>query len=214
MLILYLSFPFILEGNQNVYSVQLKGGNMTRLSKWIQKVSTGWVAIVGLLVFLIFTATVLPAQSEKAAESANGADSPDGSFFYTSAELYESAKIFGESGRTAYIRSRWTFDVVWPLVYTIFLVTCIGWVFKNAFSKESKLQLANLIPVVGMAFDFLENISTTIVMARFPVNAPIAVHLAPIFTPIKWVFVNGSFVVLLIGLVFLIRKRIQQKKNE
>lgn len=184
---------------------------MLQLSKWLRKISTGYIALIALVVFIAFTATVLPAQSVKAAETANGADSPDGSFFYSADDLYQSAETFGEAGREAYIRARWSFDVVWPFIYTIFLTTNISWVFHHAFPKESKLQLANLVPVIGMGFDFLENTATTIVMAQFPVTSPVAVHLAPIFTPIKWVFVNGSFVVLLIGIVFLIRKCVKKE---
>ena len=186
---------------------------MARFSKWLQEISTGWRAIIGLFVFVAFTATVLPAQAEKAAFAANGADSPDSSFFYTTADLYGSAETFGEEGRSAYIRARWSFDVVWPLVYTFFLVTNISWVFKNTFPEDSKLQLANLVPVLGMVFDFFENSATSIVMARFPEISPVAGLLAPIFTPIKWIFVNGSFVVLLIGVAFLIQNRIQKKKS-
>jgi hypothetical protein len=169
---------------------------MVQLSKWLRKLSTGYIALFTLVIFAVFTATVLPAQSSKAAETANGADSPDSSFFYSAADLYQSAETFGEAGRQAYIRARWSFDVLWPFVYTIFLTTNIGWVFHHAFPKESKLQLANLIPVIGMGFDFLENTATTIVMEQFPLTSPIAVNLAPFFTPIKWFFVNGSFVVL------------------
>ncbi|MEE4194880.1 MAG: hypothetical protein V2J07_06755 [Anaerolineae bacterium] len=186
---------------------------MARLSTWLQKKSTGWVAVIAVIIFLVFTATVLPMQAEQAAATANGADSPDSSFFYSTTDLYDSAETFGEEGRSAYIQARWSFDVVWPLVYTFFLVTTISWFFKNAFPTDSKLQLANLVPVLGMVFDFLENSATTIVMARFPEMSPVAGFLAPIFTPIKWLFVNGSFVVLLIGAAFLIRNRIQKRKG-
>ena len=186
---------------------------MKRYSMWLSKVSTGWVTIVGLVIFMAFTATVLPAQSEKAQAASNGAESPDTSFFYTPADIYESAEAFGESGRQAYIRARWTFDVVWPIVYTVFLVTSIGWVFSKAFPAESKLQFANLVPVLGMFFDYLENTAATIVMTRFPASSPAAAFLATVFTPVKWVFVNGSFVVLLVGIAVLIWKRITKKKH-
>jgi len=185
---------------------------MTKLSNWLHKISSGRVALIALIIFVAFTATVLPAQAQKAAQTANGADSPDGSFFYTANDLYESAETFGEVGRKAYIRARWSFDVLWPLVYTLFLATSISWVFSKAFSKQSKLLLANLVPVLGMAFDFLENSAATVVMSRYPEAAPIAANLAPIFTPIKWLFVYSSFVVLLVGFIFLLV--IQRKKKK
>jgi len=48
-----------------------------------------------------------------------------------------------------------------------------------------------------MALDYLENIAASIVMARYPAPSPVAVHLAPIFTLLKWVCAGGSSVLLL-----------------
>jgi hypothetical protein len=49
----------------------------------------------------------------------------------------------------------------------------------------------------GAAFDYLENLSTSLVMIRYPDRTPIIDILAPVFTLVKWVFVAGSFVLLL-----------------
>jgi hypothetical protein len=51
--------------------------------------------------------------------------------------------------------------------------------------------------VFGALFDYLENISTSIVMANYPQQTFLFDTLAPIFTLVKWFFVNGSFVILL-----------------
>ena len=57
-----------------------------------------------------------------------------------------------------------------------------------------------MFPVIGMALDYLENISASIVMLRYPARTPIIDILAVVFTPLKWAFVSGSFIVLLIGI--------------
>ena len=111
------------------------------------------------------------------------------------------AEAYGEQGRKAYIRARFTFDAVWPLVYTLFLVTAISWVFGKAFAPGSLWQRVNLVPLLGMLFDFLENVSTSLVMARFPDQTPVLAGLAPVFTLVKWVLLGGSFVLLLVGIV-------------
>jgi len=71
--------------------------------------------------------------------------------------------------------------------------------------------MANLVPILGMIFDYLENSSTSLVMLRYPARTPLVDFLAPLFTAIKWVFVGGSFVLLLIGmaawLISLVTKR-------
>jgi hypothetical protein len=55
--------------------------------------------------------------------------------------------------------------------------------------------------VLGALFDYLENISTSLVMIRFPSQTPVVDGLAAVFTMVKWIFVNGSFVLLLVGAV-------------
>ena len=182
-------------------------------SNWLQRLSTGWTTLLTLVVFLVFSATVLPRQATKAEESAGGGDSPDMSLTYTSDDLYRMAEAYGDSGRKAYIRARFTFDLIFPLVYTAFLVTSISWTFGKAFKPQSRWQLANLAPVLGMVFDFLENGSTSLVMARYPAQTSVAGWLAPIFTFVKWFFVGGSFVLLFIGAFLVILGWVRPKLN-
>jgi hypothetical protein len=126
--------------------------------------------------------------------------SPDLSFFYSPADLYRMAEAYGPPGRRAYIRQRFTFDVAWPIVYTLFLTTAISWLFRRTFPTESRWQLANVAPVAGALLDYLENLSTSLVMARYPARTPVVDVLAPAFTFAKWVFVGGSFVLLVVGI--------------
>ena len=99
---------------------------MGQVSRWICRVSTGRVALAGLVVFVLFTALVLPQQARLADGSSGGAGSPDLSLWYSADDLYAMAESYGEAGRDAYVRARFTFDLVWPVVYTLFLATSIG----------------------------------------------------------------------------------------
>lgn len=173
---------------------------MKRLSEWLYKVSRGWVALAGLVIFLLFTALVLPAQTAGADSNNAEVGSPDLSFYYSPHELYKMAEAYGEQGRADYIWARFTFDLIWPLVYTLFLGTAISWTFSLAFSERSVWRWGNLAPILGMIFDYAENISTSLVMYRYPETSGFLVMLAPIFTSIKWIFVGGSFILLLIGI--------------
>lgn len=177
---------------------------INRFSDWLRAVSTGWVTLVALAVFVSFSALVLPGQSTAAEGVAGDAGSPDTSFFYAPDDLYRMAEAYGEEGRRAYVRARFTFDLVWPVVYTLFLVTSIGWVFARAFPAESRWQRANLLPVLGAAFDYLENISTSVVMLRYPDPTAVLDLLAPVFTGLKWLSLAVSFALLAIGLALAI----------
>jgi len=177
---------------------------MNQISNWLRRVSTGRVALLGLTVFILFTALVLPGQAAQADEDTGGKATPDLSFVYSTSDLYEMAQSYGADGRSSYVKARFTFDLVWPLVYTLFLVTSISWPFVKVFPAESVWQRANLVPLLAMALDYLENVSTSIVMARYPARTDVVDTLATIFTPLKWVFVSVSFILLLIGIVFVV----------
>ncbi len=177
-----------------------------RLSAWLIRVSRGWVALAGLLIFLVFTPLVLPDQAARFEAVAGPGPSPDQSFFYTPTDLYRMAEAFGPAGHAAYVHARWTFDVVWPLVYTICLVTAISWLAGKAFRRGSRGRLLNLIPVAGMLLDFAENICASLVIPRYPARTPGADFLATVFTPLKWIFVAGSFVVLLVAAIAAVRQ--------
>ena len=169
------------------------------VSGWLGRVSKGWVALLFLVIFLLFTAVVLPDQASKAEASSGGAESPDTSFFYTAGDLYRMAEAYGEQGRQAYIHARFTFDLLWPLVYTAFLCTSLSWLNRRAFPADSPWQRMNLVPLAAMLLDLLENISTSLVMAQYPAPVPLAAALAPFFTLAKWILVMGSFVLLIIS---------------
>ena len=168
-----------------------------RLSERLVSVSKGWVTLVALAIFLLFTATVLPGQSARSEARMGGGRQPDSSFFYSAGDLYGMAEAFGPAGRQAYIQARFTFDLVWPLVYAFFLVTSVSWLAGKAFRPGSPWRRLNLVPVLGIIFDYLENIAASLVMARYPAHTPVVDILAPVFTSVKWVFVGGSFLVLL-----------------
>ena len=175
-----------------------------RISEWLRRISTGWVALAAVLIFMLFTALVLPQQALKAERETGSVESPDTSFFYAPGDLYRIAESYGEQGRTAYVRARFTFDLVWPLVYTLFLVTAISWVYGKAFAKQSRWQQANLAPLLGVLFDYLENLSTSLVMLRYPQQTPVVDLLAPLFTALKWGFLGASFLLLFAGILVAI----------
>jgi len=181
-------------------------------SAWLRQVSTVWVALAALVFFLGFTALVLPGQASMAEANSGAAGSPDMSFFYSAEDLYRFAEMYGEQGRAAYVRARFTFDVVWPLVYTFFLVTAVSWVFGKAFAADNPWQMANLAPVMGMLFDFLENISTSLVMLRYPQQTVVLDTLASVFTMLKWTLIAASFVLLLAGGIVAVWRRLLPPK--
>lgn len=118
--------------------------------------------------------------------------------------MFAMAKWYGAAGRAAYIHARWTFDLAFPLVYTFFLVTALSWFFTRVFQDGSKWRCLNLVPLAAMLLDLLENSMTTLVMAAFPERVRIAEIGASVFTPLKWLAVGGSFLLLVVCLLWLL----------
>lgn len=186
---------------------------LLNLSDRLHRFSTGWMAAASLLIFLLFTVLVLPGLASRSEVATGSLGSPDTSFYYSADELYQMAESYGKEGRAEYVRARFTFDLVWPLVYGFFLSVGISWISRKAYSEGSALQSANMVPVLGVLLDYLENISTSLVMARYPNSTPVLDRLATLFTMLKWVFVVGSFALLIGGLMIGILRWVRVRER-
>lgn len=181
-----------------------------KLSEWLHRISRGWVVLAALAVFVVFTVLFLPGQGTQTDQYGNAVGIPDLSLAYSPSELYAIAGDYGPEGRAAYIRVRFTFDVVWPVVYTLFLVTALSWSARRAFAAGSRWQRVNLVPLLAALFDYLENVGTSLVMARYPARTPVAAALAMLATPLKWLFVLASVVLLLVCVYVAVRRKFKR----
>lgn len=181
---------------------------LRRLSRTLVEFSNTRITLAALVIFLIFSAVVLPGQSAAAAAYSGSSGSPDLSLFYSSNDLYHMAEQYGPVGRGAYMHARFSFDLVFPIIYTLFLATAISWILSIITPETSPWLMLNLAPIMGMLFDFFENTAASIVISRYPALSPIPANLAPVFTFLKWVFVGGSFIILFIsGLASLFARK-------
>lgn len=155
-----------------------------------------WIhALVTFLVFLLFMVFVLPNESAKSADLGLE-NSPDTSLFYTATQLYDTAEQYGVEGRAFYVRQRFTFDLVWPLVYGSFLFASTAYFGQGISGKRRRILV--FLPVIAVAFDYLENIMTATVMNRFPLETFLFANLAGFATSLKWIALSISFLVVLI----------------
>jgi hypothetical protein len=182
------------------------------VSSYVSLISRPRVAIFTFFIFIITIALILPSQSANLREEIGDNPTPDLSTFYTVEELYNWAELYGESGRISYIRTRFTFDIIWPIIYTGFLVSSIGSVTHGRYSESTAKKLV-LIPVLGLLFDYLENISTSIIMWRYPIRTPIIDYAATLFTPLKWMFLGSSFLILLICMLNIFYQFLKQNTS-
>lgn len=170
---------------------------MKALSAWLRARSSGPAVALTAAIFVLFAVLVLPAESERATRFAGEAGSPDLSILYSSEDLYRMAEAYGEEGRREYVRARFTFDLAWPLVYGAALISALSRLTRVAWPHSEIAGRANLVPLAGMAADYLENINAAVVMASYPARMDIAAALAPAFTLVKWSLLGVSFALVL-----------------
>lgn len=180
-------------------------GMTLKFSEYLYKISRGWVLLAALLIFLFFMAWVLPEQAASAADMTGDTASPDLSLYYNPSQLHQMAAGYGEMGRKAYIKARFTFDLVYPLVYAVFLALAISCLLAYLLPAGNAWRRLNLLPVCAALFDFLENIAASLVMVSYPEPLFGVAGLAGIFTLVKWLLITASFLVLAgaaLGLAF------------
>lgn len=168
---------------------------------------SNWKTIMlSTILFFGFLLFVLPEMSERSKLVTGTGLSPDTLFFYTPQKLYEIAEVYGEEGRSYYIKTRFSFDIVWPIAYFFFLITT-----SSAVLRSFKWKHLNLAPFFGMLFDYFENISASIVMLRYPQPTVFVANIAPFFTSLKWLFIYFSFAVLAIGSVVILWRKLSNR---
>jgi hypothetical protein len=179
-----------------------------RVAERFVALASGRRALVSIIVFVVFSATVLPWQAGIARGYTEGAGSPDSSLFYTREQLYAFAEAYGADGRSSYVLARLTFDVVWPLVYGAMLVLVIGWLLTKCTDFGDLPRLVILLPVLAVLADYAENTCTAIVMARWPETTDVLASLAGVFTAVKWTTLSLAFLVVpVLGVAALVRRR-------
>lgn len=177
-------------------------GMLCEVSRALYRRVRIWMLIVSTLVFAIFLMGVLPNEAARSSAVIGELPSPDTSLVYSAADLYGMAEAYGPEGRAYYVRSRYTFDVVWPLAYAAFLVTALTVVYRR-LELPSIAYLVNLLPLMAADFDFLENLCAGVFMYRYPRATPFLAAVAPVATLSKWLLIGLSFAALVAGIAML-----------
>jgi hypothetical protein len=168
----------------------------------------GWLVLITLMVFIVFTATVLPYEAARGLE-AGLSESIDTSFLYSPNDLYRIIDLYTRQVRLAYIYQRFSFDLVWPLIYGLFIITTTTYLLQ----KLNNNNLFKLIyfPIFAVLFDFLENICVSLLMFIYPTRLNLVAYLASIFTSLKWLTLTYSFIQILFLIVVLIIIKLKKK---
>ena len=162
------------------------------------------------IIFGFFITFVLSYFSNLTARMTNSTFSPDTGFFYSPDTFYINMELYGIEGRNFYVLMRWTFDIVWPIVYTSFFLSVLLF-FTNIYQSKTKQKILYM-PIMAVGFDFIENILATINVSIFPSKSDFAVLLMQIASTLKWIFIlcTTILIIILIIIYFVNKKQTNQ----
>ncbi|MGD9908995.1 MAG: hypothetical protein AB7U79_00150 [Candidatus Izemoplasmatales bacterium] len=150
-------------------------------------------------LFLIFFFIIAPIFTYLTYVVTGSTISPDTSIFYSVNDLKDIVSIYGSNGAIFYLFSRLTFDLMFPFVYFAFL-----WMLTRKLATKTYQPLIKKILILGVVFDFLENISVSIVLLSHPLASDTLYIVAMIASMTKWILLIVSLGIIL--LTYLIRR--------
>lgn len=161
------------------------------------------IVIITGVVFILFMILVLPYMAEQLLDATNSSSSPDTLMSFNISDFYDMVESYGSHGRRVYIIQRWTFDVVWPLVYGCFLFSAISYLVEK--NNKYRRQII-LIPIIAVLFDLIENTFASIIMGIYPKQFDVMFYFLRIASTIKWVLIVVAFLLVIALLVQKIKK--------
>lgn len=177
-----------------------------KISNALYRHANGRGLLLFLALMLLFATVIVPTAQNKLLGYSNGVDLVDLLFAYTPETVYRMIEAYGEEGRPYYRDFAMSFDLAYPVVYSVFLSLLIGWLLKRAAPAEGNWRLLNLLPFGGMVFDWLENVSVITMLTLFPAIHPTLARFGSAFTSIKWGF-SATALLLIVVLSVLAARR-------
>ncbi|RFC53399.1 hypothetical protein [Brumimicrobium aurantiacum] len=155
---------------------------MKKLNLFINRLAN-WKGISILLsIYLLFFIFVISEISQKLVNSmGEPMKGIDLTFGYNPALPLKMVSQYSESSRELYFIFTLTADILYPIIYALFLSSIF-----TLIAKEKEFTFWKKLPFIILIFDFLENFSIAVLLKSYP-NQPIFfAHLCEIFKFMKW----------------------------
>ena len=119
---------------------------------------------------------------------------------YSPKFAHASVATYGEAGRAYYRSIELGADLVYPLVYGFAFALLLAFLWQRLAPHQAWTRFVPLLPLVGMLFDYAENLSIVALLDRFPAQPDGLARLAVLFTLLKWSFAFAGIAFMLVGL--------------
>lgn len=168
----------------------------------IQKWATGRNVLIFLAIDFIFMLGIMPYLGEQMNQFTPGFQPLDITIpSYTPAHAHQTIAKLSDEGRAYYRSIELGVDLVYPLIYGIAFALLITYLLAKVSLPKSKIRWLALLPLIGMLFDYAENLSIVSLIDHFPQQSDGMAQLAAYCSLGKWSFIFATFALVLIGLL-------------
>jgi hypothetical protein len=150
-----------------------------------------------VLVLLMLLAALFPAVLFPAAGIGEGRPL-DLYFSYSPDQVYRYLGELGAKGRMAYARMELTWDLLFPVVYSLALMVALVIAAHSILPAASRLQYLRFFPALAVFADWGENLSLARVIHAYPDQPDALVTTASLFTSLKWVSLALAVIALVV----------------
>ncbi len=109
-------------------------------------------SIILLALSMIF---LLPLMTDSLSSVTKTDISPDTSFGLNLKELEMMREIYGIKGAKKYAITRFTYDLLWPIIYLFFLINMNAFLLNNESGRY--IKVLKTLPIIAVFFDLFEN---------------------------------------------------------
>lgn len=133
---------------------------------------------------------------------------------YTAHNAYDILNAYTDKGREIITTYTYRLDFIIPLLFSTALALLIKYLLLKIHFNHKHLNLLLAVPIAAGIFDWLENISITVILNDFTKDAVFRITpYTRIFTCIKYTFTLLSLSIILIGTIILIINVVKAKRT-
>lgn len=130
--------------------------------------------------------------------------SPTGYSFFYAVDLLNA---LGVEGRGSYLYQQLPMDFIYPGLFAVSCCLLLAWLFSKSINANSKMFYLCFVPVLAGLFDYFENISIVNMLISYPNITEIHVSTSSGFTILKSGLTTAFFVILILGVVLLLKRK-------
>jgi hypothetical protein len=175
---------------------------LSTLSQKFHAWTTGRRVLILFIAVVLMAGYIMPVAGGILALAANNSVLPlDLMFFYSPETAFDMIEKYGPAGRDLYVKILLTVDILYPIIYTLFLALFLSWLFQRGFPRESPMQRMNAVPVGAFLFDLLENAGIVSMLSMYPSIPAVLAWIIMMISTVKWLFAFASLGLILVGMV-------------